>query len=60
MDLGGFTQAWSYSNYANKQQNANVSDVWTISPRTVNQFWVNYTRQNGGRIPVASRQQHSG
>ena len=52
MDLGGFTQAWSYSNYANKQQNANASDVWTISPRTVNQFWVSYMRQNGGRIPV--------
>jgi outer membrane receptor protein involved in Fe transport len=47
------TQLWSYSNYANKQQNANLSDVWTISPRTVNQFWVNYTRQNGGRIPVS-------
>jgi hypothetical protein len=52
-DLGGFTQAWSYSNYANKQQNANISEVWTISPRAVNQFWVNYTRQNGGRIPVS-------
>lgn len=51
-DLGGFTQVWSYSNYENKQQNANISDVWTVSPRTVNQFWVNYTRQNGGRIPV--------
>jgi outer membrane receptor protein involved in Fe transport len=47
------TQLWSYSNYANKQQNANVSDVWTISPRTINQFWVSYTRQNGGRIPVS-------
>lgn len=52
IDLGGFTQAWSYSNYANKQQNANISDVWTVNPRTVNQLWVNYTRQNGGRIPV--------
>ena len=40
------TQLWSYSNYANKQQNANVSDVWTVNSRTVNQFWVNYTRQN--------------
>lgn len=52
-DLGGFTQAWSYSNYANKQQNANISEVWTVSPRTVNQFWVSYTRQNGGRNPVS-------
>ncbi|WP_242617760.1 TonB-dependent receptor [Edaphobacter modestus] len=47
------TQLWSYSNYANKQQNANISDVWTVSPRTVNQFWVSYTRQNGGRNPVS-------
>jgi len=46
---GGFTPVWTYSNYVNKQQNANVSDVWTISPRTINQFWANYTRQNGGR-----------
>ncbi len=47
-----FTQAWSYSNYANKQQNASASDVWTISSRSVNQFWANYTRQQGGRVPV--------
>jgi outer membrane receptor protein involved in Fe transport len=52
-NLGGFTQAWSYSNYANKQQNANLSDVWTVNSRTVNQFWLNYTRQNGGRNPVS-------
>jgi outer membrane receptor protein involved in Fe transport len=47
------TQLWSYSNYANKQQNANIGDVWTVSPRTVNQFWLNYTRQNGGRDAVS-------
>ena len=47
-----FTQVWSYSNYANKQQNASISDVWTLSDRSVNQFWVNYTRQYGGRIAV--------
>jgi outer membrane receptor protein involved in Fe transport len=46
------TQRWSYSDYNNKQQNANFSDTWTVSGRTINQFWVNYTRQNGGRIPV--------
>lgn len=51
-DLGGFLQPWSYSNYANKQQNANASDVWTVSNNTVNQAWVSYTRQNGGRNPV--------
>ncbi len=52
-NLGGFTQKWSYSNYANKQQNANIGDVWTVNSRTVNQFWLNYTRQNGGRDPVS-------
>ncbi len=45
-----FTQAWSYSNYANKQQNASISDTWTVSGRTVNQFYVTYGRQYGGRI----------
>jgi len=50
---GGLTPSnWSYSLYATKQQNAFVSDTWTISPRSVNQLWVNFTRQNGGRIPV--------
>ena len=49
VNLGGFTQNWTSSHYVNKQQNANASDVWTISPRTINQFWANYTRQNGGR-----------
>ena len=51
---GGLTSSWTYSNYASTQQNANVSDTWTISPRTVNQAWVSYTRQFGGRIPVPS------
>ena len=50
---GGLTPSqWSYSNYATKQQNANVSDTWTISARTINQAWASYTRQAGGRIPV--------
>ena len=45
-----FTQAWSFSNYANKQQNASISDTWTISDRTINQFYLTYGRQYGGRI----------
>jgi len=49
---GGLTSSWTHSNYAATQQNANVSDVWTISSRTVNQAWLSYTRQFGGRIPV--------
>jgi outer membrane receptor protein involved in Fe transport len=43
---------WSHSDYATKQQNANMSDVWTISSRTINQAWLSYTRQAGGRVPV--------
>jgi hypothetical protein len=50
---GGLTPShWSYSDYATTQQNANVSDTWTISSRTINQAWLSYTRQAGGRIPV--------
>ena len=49
---GGLTSSWTHSNYAATQQNANVSDTWTVSPRTVNQTWLSYTRQMGGRIPV--------
>jgi outer membrane receptor protein involved in Fe transport len=51
---GGLTSSWTYSNYAATQQNANASDTWTISPRTVNQAWLSYTRQFGGRNPVPS------
>jgi len=50
VSLGGLSQVWSSSQYNNKQQNANASDVWTIGARTVNQFWASYTRQDGGRI----------
>lgn len=46
---GGLSPIWSASKYINKQQNANLSDVWTVNSRTINQFWANYTRQNGGR-----------
>ncbi|GGG71530.1 Oar protein [Edaphobacter dinghuensis] len=52
---GGLTPShWSFSNYATKQQNANISDTWTVNERTVNQAWLSYTRQAGGRIPVPS------
>jgi len=43
------TQRWSYALYSTTQQVANVSDVWSITPNTINQFFVSYTRQNGGR-----------
>jgi hypothetical protein len=49
---GGLSPQWTYSNYKTQQDNANISDTWTISPRTVNQAWISYTRQDGGRIAV--------
>ena len=47
---GGNLPGWAYSNYTYRQQNANVSDVWTVSPRSVNQAWLNYTRMMSSRI----------
>ena len=41
---------WSTQSFNWRQQNVNVSDTWTISGNTVNQFWVSYTRNFGGRL----------
>ncbi|MGA7158905.1 MAG: TonB-dependent receptor [Acidobacteriaceae bacterium] len=41
---------WALNDYVYRQQNANVSDVWTISNRTVNQVWLNFTRMAAGRV----------
>lgn len=49
---GGLTKAWSYNQYRATQQNINAADTWTISDRTINQAWLSYTRQFGGRVPV--------
>lgn len=47
---GSTLPGWALSNYAYRQQNGNASDVWTVSPRSVNQAWVSYTRMIAGRI----------
>jgi outer membrane receptor protein involved in Fe transport len=47
---GSNLPGWALSNYAYRQQNANVSDVWTVSTRSVNQIWLSYTRMLAGRI----------
>ena len=47
---GGNLPGWALSNYAYRQQNANASDVWTISSRSVNQLWLSYSRMMAGRI----------
>jgi hypothetical protein len=47
---GGTVVGWSIQNFRWRQQNANLSDIWTVTPNTVNQFWLGYTRQIAGRI----------
>ncbi len=47
---GGNLPNWALSNYHYRQQNANASDVWTVSPRSVNQFWLSFSRMMAGRV----------
>ncbi len=47
---GGTLPGWALSNYAFRQQNGNASDVWTVTPRSVNQVWINFSRMLAGRI----------
>ena len=41
---------WVINYYPYRQQNANLSDTWTINDHKINQVWVNYTRMLGGRV----------
>ncbi|MCU1233600.1 MAG: TonB-dependent receptor [Candidatus Solibacter sp.] len=41
---------WSTQNFNWRQQNVNLSDTMTLNASTVNQFWVTYTRNFGGRL----------
>lgn len=41
---------WSVEQFTWRQHNANASDTWSINPSTVNQFWLSYTRNFGGRL----------
>ena len=47
---------WSTQNFDWRQQNVNLSDTHSVSASTVNQFWLTYTRNFGGRLstPVMS------
>lgn len=47
---GANLPGWAYSNYVYRQQSANVSDVWTVSPRAVNQAWLSFSRNIAGRV----------
>lgn len=47
---GGGNLPWSTQNFNWRQHNANASDTYTLSPTMVNQVWVSFTRNFGGRI----------
>lgn len=41
---------WDIQQYTWRQQDLNLSDTWTVSPKLVNQAWFTYTRNFGGRL----------
>jgi len=41
---------WATQDYKWRQHNLNVSDVWVISPDKINQVWLTFTRNLGGRL----------
>lgn len=47
---GSGTLPWATQDFSWRQHNANFSDVWVIGADKVNQLWLTYTRNFGGRI----------
>ncbi len=45
---------WATQNFKWRQHNVNLSDLWVISPQKINQVWLTYTRNFGGRLNVPS------
>src|ERR1700733_208998 len=43
---------WSQQAFVWRQQNVNVSDTWTVTPSVVNQTYLTYTRNFGGRTNI--------
>jgi hypothetical protein len=41
---------WATQVFNWRQHDANVSDTWTLGPTKVNQLWLTYTRNFGGRL----------
>jgi len=41
---------WASQQFNWRQHNVNLSDVWVVSPKQINQAWVTYTRNFGGRL----------
>jgi hypothetical protein len=46
----GGNLTWSKQNYVFRQWNAVLADTYTFSPNWVNQAWVSYARNLGGRV----------
>lgn len=47
---GGGNLPWASQQFKWRQHNVNLSDVWVISPSKINQAWMTYTRNFGGRL----------
>ncbi|WP_222705559.1 TonB-dependent receptor [Terriglobus albidus] len=47
---------WSQQNYVWRQWNANISHVYTISPTLINQAWISFARNLGGRVNTPAHQ----
>ncbi|MFN0085812.1 MAG: TonB-dependent receptor domain-containing protein, partial [Blastocatellia bacterium] len=47
---GGGNLPWATQQFKWRQHNVNLSDVWIISPSKINQAWLTYTRNFGGRL----------
>lgn len=45
---------WSRAQYEWRQHNANLSHTWSITPTMVNQGWLSFTRNFGGRLDLPS------
>jgi hypothetical protein len=41
---------WSFQDSTWRQHSANVSDVWIVSPDKINQVWLTFSRNFGGRL----------
>lgn len=41
---------WSLEQFTWRQQNMTASDTWIVGPNSVNQFYLTYTRNFGGRL----------
>ena len=54
LKLGNNTLPWSRAQYTWRQHNANVSHTWSVNPSMVNQSWINFTRNFGGRLDLPS------